>query len=161
MNFTIDVVILISLNPCFSGSYSLSTLIVGIVEKVLVLILVLVEVTLWVLIQSTKTLAITVSLNPCFSGSYSLSTRVARHAGMLSHRLNPCFSGSYSLRTRTKSLPDFSILVLILVLVEVTLWALRIAKILQKMIGSLNPCFSGSYSLSTDNRCSWKSIRMS
>ena len=67
------------LNPCFSGSYSLSDL--------------------------KKCYNVLVgSLNPCFSGSYSLSPTVGWDVDG-SGCLNPCFSGSYSLRNKEIECP--------------------------------------------------------
>ena len=59
-------------------------------------------------------------------------------------RLNPCFNGRYSLRNGICN-QQFGNIVLILVLMEDTLWDLKNVK--RTTEKSLNPCFNGRYSL--------------
>ena len=138
----------------------------------LVLILVLLEYTLWVLLFIIAEEVYKIGLNPCFTGIYSLrnawwhwiwiwwiclnpcftgiyslsrvSATIVRH---LLYSLNPCFTGIYSLRQLWKPSCVRYWRVLILVLLEYTLWAF--VNVLQmRNISGLNPCFTGIYSLS-------------
>ena len=85
------------LNPCSNGRYSLSKAGAKSVKNLKVLILVLMEDTLWV-----ETLVDRLrkgSLNPCSNGRYSLSHYLPDMKFIPS--LNPCSNGRYSLRAKT------------------------------------------------------------
>ena len=107
----------LSLNPCFSGTYSRR-------------------------FQNENKAKIYRSLNPCFSGTYS--RRPSRQCSTLHLRcLNPCFSGTYSRRIKHYARQEDN--VLILVLVEHTLGGTAYESVGVARVG-LNPCFSGTYS---------------
>ena len=70
--------------------------------------------------------------------------------------LNPCFNGTYSMRKKNRGWTRPSPCVLILVLMEHTLWEIGDLMFICSLTG-LNPCFNGTYSMSV--RCpllSWK-----
>ena len=110
------------LNPCSNGRYSLSKAGAKSVKNLKVLILVLMEDTLWdfsvtgyickdaevlilVLMEDTLWVETLVdrlrkgSLNPCSNGRYSLSHYLPDMKFIPS--LNPCSNGRYSLRAKT------------------------------------------------------------
>ena len=89
-----------SLNPCFSGGWSRSS-------KFLI-----------DLITDPS------SLNPCFSGGWS-RRKYSPGKWYMIRRLNPCFSGGWSRSLHRNFRRDPGALVLILVLVEDGLGALR------------------------------------
>ena len=132
-----------SLNPCFSGTYSQRYTAMEEALEVLVLILVLVEHTLREGLYSFQ--ANTCRLNPCFSGTYSQSfvKKDETYMGipvlilvLVEHTLRVCWS----------VFNQQGLCGLILVLVEHTLGDLNSKKMLKDF--GLNPCFSGTYSRS-------------
>ena len=106
------------LNPCFSGTYPRSDVLMEYVAAGEVLILVLVEHTLGELTRDGRRYP-AICLNPCFSGTYprrhTVRTLMSTH-----ERLNPCFSGTYPRSQRLRQI-NARRQVLILVLVEHTL----------------------------------------
>ena len=134
------------LNPCFTGIYSLSwwqhcsvylgnsVLILVLLEytlweeyteritpwKLQVLILVLLEYTLWGWVGNTDSHG-KVCLNPCFIGIYSLRSIRSMYKEIC-RCLNPCFIGIYSLSWWYWRRCFQCYFVLILVLLEYTLW---------------------------------------
>ena len=87
-----------------------------------VLILVLMDDTLWLLLEKFIN-QFKNGLNPCFNGWYSLTGFVISQLGRLLKRsLNPCFNGWYSLTLRQPAILKLNIMVLILVLMDDTLW---------------------------------------
>ena len=156
------------LNPCFNGRYSLRSCLLRCRVRCRVLILVLMEDTHWglgemqigdffgvlilVLMEDTHWADLPLklrkgyySLNPCFNGRYSLS-EVLRLFAVRLGGLNPCFNGRYSLSKVMNAMNNFSVTVLILVLMEDTHWVGKVG-ITLLLYSSLNPCFNGRYSL--------------
>jgi len=88
-----------------------------------VLILVLVDFTLWRMAQISVGISMAASLNPCFSGLYSLTKLTRQWKSLTGYSLNPCFSGLYSLTGEGDVMNKIKFIqVLILVLVDFTLW---------------------------------------
>ena len=117
--------LLYSLNPCFTGIYSLRQLWKpSCVRYWRVLILVLLEYTLWAFVNVLQMRNIS-GLNPCFTGIYSLSPLGISVGNTYTICLNPCFTGIYSLSLRFSTTLSSQSLVLILVLLEYTLWDWR------------------------------------
>ena len=84
----------VSLNPCFNGRYSQSSMRIVNIYPSFVLILVLMEDTLRGKINSQVLMSLT-SLNPCFNGRYSQRSDAIKEE-IESTGLNPCFNGRYS-----------------------------------------------------------------
>ena len=119
-----DASFLVSLNPCFSGIWSVSGELNGMVK-----------------IQRP-------GLNPCFSGIWSVRRRQIDTATRWQMRLNPCFSGIWSVSRRWWPGTSRLYTVLILVLVEYGLWGISRITVDIPTAG-LNPCFSGIWSVRT------------
>ena len=115
----VNFCLIVGLNPCFNGRYSLSTMWNRLHWLCCVLILVLMEDTHWVG-NSLNTIFYS-GLNPCFNGRYSLSSLRVFCLQVFLASLNPCFNGRYSFRY---DLPP-----------------------VRTQTESLNPCFNGRYSL--------------
>ena len=132
------------LNPYSNGIYSMSLRDHNSVGRVPhVLILILMEYTLWVNAINAEN-AKNASLNPYSNGIYSMSS-AARVITSARKSLNPYSNGIYSMRSWRKCLITTG-LVLILILMEYTLWESLV--LLMKMNAiSLNPYSNGIYSM--------------
>ena len=114
---------IISLNPCFNGRYSLSLLKVSTRTNDKVLILVLMEDTLWARVQDEGWKGWSVLILVLMEDTLwvkRLNFSASKYC------LNPCFNGRYSLRLSCSFLIVIMLRVLILVLMEDTLWELRL-----------------------------------
>ena len=168
---SLHLILSYSLNPCFSGTCSRSSLKNDRGEMIMVLILVLVEhalggrglrffgvcmvVLILVLVEHAlgarhqpTSNATPLSLNPCFSGTCSRRVQHIPTRVMLWTRLNPCFSGTCSRSPFLRKNRSFN-KVLILVLVEHALGDPAIYVNLESV--GLNPCFSGTCSRRQQN----------
>ena len=67
-------------------------------------------------------------LNPCFNGTYSMSLLYLRKITVMIS-LNPCFNGTYSMRALRSTWRKRPLQVLILVLMEHTLWELQVVEL--------------------------------
>ena len=114
------------LNPCCAGYYSLTTLFLASVK-------------------------VKPSLNPCCAGYYSLTVLSWVLFFMVLFCLNPCCAGYYSL-TLSVILDITSYCnVLILVVLDTTLWLCKDAEV-KNFDKGLNPCCAGYYSLTWGRR---------
>ena len=91
-------------------------------------------------------------LNPCFNGIWS-ARRACIAFWLLLLCLNPCFNGIWSARGLKKTYTAGTCDVLILVLME---YGLRALKLLEEdeTNNGLNPCFNGIWSASITIACS-------
>ena len=107
------------LNPCFNGTYSMR-------------------------LHFSFFCIVVVGLNPCFNGTYSMRA-VNLTSPFGGNCLNPCFNGTYSMRRTAVCRWGVLHRVLILVLMEHTLWAAEVDYV--NLAQGLNPCFNGTYSM--------------
>ena len=141
-----DWYITFSLNPYYTGSYSMRNIIPFDTRKSLqVLILIILEVTLWDIAKPKDKEKILLSLNPYYTGSYSMRvseimtveevkglnpyytgsypmSSIATSLYINYRRLNPYYTGSYSMSFGAFMTMLFNPEVLILIILEVTLW---------------------------------------
>ena len=94
----------------------------------IVLILIILEVTLWVnKVNANKAKA--QGLNPYYTGSYSMSSQDFDQQLKCINGLNPYYTGSYSMRNLRFGITKKVSHVLILIILEVTLWVDAIVKL--------------------------------
>ena len=91
------LVVKLSFNPCFNGTYSLTS------------------------IETIDKKVARSSFNPCFNGTYSLTLTLTKEDQKWKISFNPCFNGTYSLTGAYKNYKVTTGAVLILVLMELTL----------------------------------------
>ena len=97
------------------------------------------------MIDFSKYVAQSNSLNPYYTGSYSMRFKLMAN-NVTEECLNPYYTGSYSMRSSRRHVLVCLDTVLILIILEVTLWDQRLCG-WQTGCKGLNPYYTGSYSM--------------